>query len=70
MVYVYTNGSDIPTYGTATTSSSLNLLPVWGLQGGGGIGAVDSTFTVVTDNGYVDAGVQAASKRPLIQHLH
>ncbi len=61
MVNLYTDNSNIPTYGAATTLSGLNLLPGWGLQGGGGIGQVDSTFTVVTDNGYVDAGTQAAS---------
>ncbi len=67
MVYIYTDTSTdwwtagIPTYGTVSTLSDLNLLPGWGLQGGGGIGQVDSTFTVALDNGYVDAGTQAAS---------
>ncbi len=61
MVNVYTDSSNIPTYGVTTTLSDLNLLPAWGLQGGGGIGPVDSTFTVALDNGYVDAGTRAAS---------
>ena len=61
MVDIYTDSTNIPTYGAATTLSSLNLLPAWGLQGGGGIGAVDSTFGVALDNGYVDAGTRAAS---------
>ncbi|TDX61815.1 filamentous hemagglutinin family protein [Methylosinus sp. sav-2] len=66
---IYVSTSTIPTYGVATSTISTLSLSVLGLQGGGGSGFskddVSSTtlnpFTVATSNGYVDAGMQAAS---------
>ena len=69
-VYISTNTYSVPTYGSATATGSTLVLVIQGLQGGGGtssmIDSISSTtynpFTVTTDNGYVDAGVQAASR--------
>ncbi|HEY8063578.1 MAG TPA: filamentous hemagglutinin N-terminal domain-containing protein [Methylosinus sp.] len=66
---IYVSTSAIPTYGVATSTIKTLSLSVLGLQGGGGSGFskddVSSTtlnpFTVATNNGYVDAGMQAAS---------
>ncbi|WP_400767099.1 filamentous hemagglutinin N-terminal domain-containing protein [Methylosinus sporium] len=66
---IYVSTSAIPTYGAATATISTLSLSVLGLQGGGGSGlskddpssATLNPFIVVTNNGYVDAGMQAAS---------
>lgn len=66
-VYVSTISSSIPVYGSATSAISTLSLSVQGLQGGGGTSGLrdnltgNNPFTVVTDNGYVDAGNQAAA---------
>ena len=74
-VYISTNTYSVPTYGSATATGSTLVLVIQGLQGGGGtssmIDSISSTtynpFTVTTDNGYVDAGVQSASKSSVIR---
>jgi filamentous hemagglutinin family protein len=73
-VYVSTTPGAIPVYGSAAGDIRTLSLTVQGLQGGGGNISQNFTplgdslldpgfnpFTVVTDNGFVDAGTQAAA---------
>ncbi|GFE62025.1 filamentous hemagglutinin N-terminal domain-containing protein [Geobacter sp. AOG2] len=62
IVYVSTDSSSTPDYGSATSTATMNLL-VYGLQGLSitDKDSVSNMFTTTTDAGYVDAGTQVAA---------